>query len=217
MTDQLDLLPATKQPTRRMPVEPIVRAADIDGEYRWSATRAWGAGPRILWVLLNPSVADGKRDDPTMLRMIGFSYRWGFGSMVVVNLYPRITSNPFNLKAWIRVVDADNDITQVWPYQRTPLAALHHNLQIVRGQIAEATTYVAAWGNSVDHHRVEDVLDGMTLSVDTSEHDGFGIVRVPVDWYCLGKNDDGSPRHPLARGRNRVPDDAKLKVWRKAA
>ena len=87
-------IPASKP---RMPAPPIVRSAQIEGPYRWTMTRAWGAGPVITWVLFNPSDADGRRDDPTTLRMMGFSYRWGFGSMVVANVYPFIASKPADL------------------------------------------------------------------------------------------------------------------------
>src|SRR4051812_24923527 len=85
-----------------MPTEPIVRTAEIDGNYRWQATRAWGAGPCISWTLLNPSKADRRRDDPTMWRMMGFSYRWGFGSLIVTNLYPFISANQQALRNWRR-------------------------------------------------------------------------------------------------------------------
>ena len=45
----------------RYPSEPILRSATIEGDYRYTAERAWGAGLCILWCLLNPSVADGLR------------------------------------------------------------------------------------------------------------------------------------------------------------
>ena len=48
-------------PKPRMPSPPIARGAQIEGPYRWTMTRAWGAGGIIMWVLFNPSDADGKR------------------------------------------------------------------------------------------------------------------------------------------------------------
>lgn len=70
--DQLPLFdhPSTSPSPGRRPTGTIVRSAEIDGNYRWTARRAWGAGPCIHWNLLNPSEADALRDDPTMWRMI---------------------------------------------------------------------------------------------------------------------------------------------------
>lgn len=58
------------------------------GTYRCELRRWWRAGPPVAWLMLNPSTADGLHDDPTLRRIIGFTYRWGFGGLVVVNLYP---------------------------------------------------------------------------------------------------------------------------------
>jgi hypothetical protein len=35
-----------------------------------------------------------------------------------------------------------------------------------------------------------------------------------INWYCMGTNKDGSPKHPLARGHNRIPDDQQPILWR---
>ncbi len=61
---------------------------DINGRYRYSLWRAWSAyHPRIVFILLNPSAADGLRNDPTIRRCMGFARAWNFGSMEVVNLF----------------------------------------------------------------------------------------------------------------------------------
>ncbi len=56
--------------------------------YRYTLWREWDRdAPRLAWLLLNPSTADADDDDPTIRRCIGFAWRWGFGSIEVVNLY----------------------------------------------------------------------------------------------------------------------------------
>lgn len=200
----------------RRPMEPIVRSAEIDGIYRWSARRAWGAGPLIHWNCLNPSDADGKRDDPTMWRMMGFSLGWGFGSMVVTNTYPFISSTTDKLRAWKETWDwetFEGHGMRPWEIDKSSWSAFHHNLGII-GQCAQkAEASVAAWGAGVEAEDLQQLFDGARITVDTSEHDGFGEIGVPIEWKCLGTNGDGSPIHPLARGKHRVPDDAVLQPW----
>lgn len=66
-----------------------------DGRYRYWLAREWDASlPRIAWIMLNPSTADTRRNDPTVERVEGFSTRWGFGSYVVVNLYAFKATDP---------------------------------------------------------------------------------------------------------------------------
>src|ERR1700681_3527465 len=136
----------------RMPPPPIARTAQIEGPYRWSMSRAWGSGPTILWVCFNASNADGKRDDPTTLRMMGWSYRWGFGSMVVMNVYPFIASKPADLHAWRRTFDHKRyEELGMPPWKngndRGSWAAFHHNQRLISDLLTATPdmTCVAAW------------------------------------------------------------------------
>jgi hypothetical protein len=200
-----------------MPAEPIVRTADIDDNYRWVMYRAWGKGPTIVWCLFNPSNADGKRDDPTTFRMIGFSYRWGFGSMVVVNVYPFIASKPADLHAWRRTFDHKSyeDLGMpLWELNRDrgSWAAFHENQRRISKWIDGDTTLVAAWGHGPISSDLDHFLHGVRFSYEDEE---FGHLWIEPNWHCLGTNQDGSPIHPLARGLNRVPDDSTLKMWKR--
>jgi hypothetical protein len=225
MTEQLDLLarvPQKKQPSRYP--RDIARSAEIEqvGEdrYRWVAVRAWGSGPTIIWILLNPSTADGKVDDPTMRRMIRFSYRWGFGSLVVMNVYPIISSKPSIMNAWRRTFDHETWQDLGMPAWRTGVcrsswSAFFENTRRISARIDDDSKVVAAWGAGVDPKDLDYFIAHVSRRVDTNEHDGFGDVGVPITWHCLGKNEDGSPTHPLARGKHWVPDEAELRVWKR--
>lgn len=223
--NQLDLLPLSAPTTPlRFPQEPILREASIQDNYRWTATRAWGAGPCISWTLFNPSDADAKRDDPTMWRMMGFSYRWGFGSMIVTNVYPFIASQPAALRKWReswRREDVANDGGN-YEHNKSALNAWLHNLDIVQASLKKSQTHVAAWGNGPDAGDLEEFIDNVTWEWDTIgtaryRCTGDDGLRIKIDWMCLGITGLGAPKHPLARGLHRVPDDATLQVWRKAA
>lgn len=59
-----------------------------DGKYRYRLCRTWDAeAASVLFVMLNPSTADATQDDPTIRRCIGFAKRWGYGRLLVGNLF----------------------------------------------------------------------------------------------------------------------------------
>jgi len=64
------------------------------GRYRYALTRAWGDGPRLLAVLLNPSTADATRDDPTLARCMARARQAGCGALRVVNLFALCATDP---------------------------------------------------------------------------------------------------------------------------
>lgn len=65
------------------------------GRYRYELRRVWDPdGPLLEFVMLNPSTADASVDDPTIRRCIGFAKAWGYGGIVVHNLYALRATNP---------------------------------------------------------------------------------------------------------------------------
>jgi hypothetical protein len=89
----------------------VIRRAEIDptGVYRYSLLREWGESGRVLFVMLNPSTADGEQDDPTIRRCMGFASDAGFGGMSVVNLFAFRATDPDELVGADNPIGPDND------------------------------------------------------------------------------------------------------------
>ncbi|HEV8062732.1 MAG TPA: DUF1643 domain-containing protein [Gemmataceae bacterium] len=78
--------------------------------YRYTLTRTWSEqAPTVCWILLNPSTADEHKLDPTLRRCLGFSRDWGFGSMVVVNLFAFRSPYPPHVYAADDPIGPEND------------------------------------------------------------------------------------------------------------
>ena len=80
-----------------------------DGCYRYALERTWAPGPRMLWVLANPSTADGTTDDPTLRRCARFAHDHGCGGLAVVNLWAWRATHPRELRRVVDPVGPDND------------------------------------------------------------------------------------------------------------
>jgi hypothetical protein len=79
------------------------------GAYRYHLWRNWREGDRICWLMLNPSTADAKENDPTITKCLGFSKRWGYGGLDVVNLYGYRSTDPGRLREATDPVGPRND------------------------------------------------------------------------------------------------------------
>lgn len=113
------------------------------GRYRYDLGRDTGEGKgSILWIMLNPSTADAELDDPTIRKVVGFSRRWGFRHVKVVNLFALRATDPRELKAE-DALDAENI--------RALLAETYPT--VGHGQI------VFAWGGGLKHSKSEWVAD----------------------------------------------------------
>lgn len=157
------------------PVRPVADVVVADavisecGRYRYRLDRTWATGPRICWVMLNPSTADADADDPTIRKITGYSRRWGFGSLVVVNLWAWRSTDPKAL-----------------PFDKHDVVGPDANAYI-REALDDSNAVVCGWGCSVHkRHRArrESAVLGM---IRAARH-------VPK---ALALTADGSPTHPL--------------------
>ena len=75
----------------------MIRRAEfsIDKKERYSLKREWDKSKnKILYIMLNPSLADDKNDDPTIRRLISFTKKYNYGGFLVGNIFTTITPNP---------------------------------------------------------------------------------------------------------------------------
>lgn len=78
----------------------MIREAEfsIDKKERYSLNREWDKSKnKILYIMLNPSLADDKNDDPTIRRLINFTKKFNSGGFLVGNIFTTITPNPKEL------------------------------------------------------------------------------------------------------------------------
>jgi hypothetical protein len=141
------------------------------GHYRWWLERLWEPQrPRLLFIGLNPSRADGRRDDATLRRLVGFARGWGYGALEVLNLFGRISPSPAVLR---RAADPVGAATDAWIAQRMaaqPQAALW-----------------LGWGNQGSWRGRDRQVLALLQGLGASQRHGF----------CLGCTAAGQPRHPL--------------------
>ena len=71
------------------------------GKYRYELHREWDKKKRkVLFIMLNPSTACGVTDDLTTIRCMNFAKKWGYGGIMIGNIYPFRAKKPKDLKKW---------------------------------------------------------------------------------------------------------------------
>ena len=72
------------------------------GKYRYELHREWDKDKKkVLFIMLNPSTADHVEDDLTTRRCIKYAERWGYGGIMIGNIYAFRAKRPKDLKKWL--------------------------------------------------------------------------------------------------------------------
>jgi len=119
--------PARKVPRRALGSRGRINVAAISGtcSYRYRLVRVWNsAEPLLGWVILNPSTPDGRRDDPTVRRCMALSRAWGYGGVVIRNLYGLVSTDSATLSRHRDPVGprTDSELASCWEQDLTVLA-----------------------------------------------------------------------------------------------
>lgn len=147
--------------------------------FRYLLWRQWDVGPSVLWLMLNPSRADAERDDATVRKCVGFSRRWGYGQLSIVNLFSLVATKPEEIaRALDRWRPGD-------PHPSGGRTAEEHIL------IASARSHgiVYAWGGCAAPWPFR------TYHVTSLVEAARGGRPPPPQ--CLGYTKHGAPRHPV--------------------
>lgn len=112
--------------------------------WRYLLWRRWEpAAPVANFLMLNPSTADEVKLDPSCTRARRYAERWGFGALVVTNLFGWRATDPEDMRAAGDPIGSQNDGA------------------ILRAARA-ADLVVCAWGNHGSHlQRSAAVLSGL--------------------------------------------------------
>lgn len=152
------------------------------GHYRWWLERVWAPErPRLIFIGLNPSRADGCRDDPTLRRLQGFARAWGYGALEVLNLFARIAASPVLLR---RAADPVGAETDAWIQARLTAQA--------------RVPLWLGWGNNGGWGDRDLAVLLQLQQWLAAEDRGRACL-------CLGLTASGRPRHPLYLAGDLLP------------
>ena len=105
------------------------------GQHRYSLSRIWDEDKgKVLFIMLNPSTANAIHDDPTTIRCINYAKKWGYGGIMIGNIYPFRAKRPKDLREWIKY-------SGVYEYYREL-----DNENHVHDMVGQADLIVCAWG-----------------------------------------------------------------------
>ena len=77
--------------------------------YRYRLTRRWGPGRLLNYVMLNPSVADERHNDPTVERCERRARLLGFEAFSVTNIFAWRDTDPHQMKRAVSPNGPQND------------------------------------------------------------------------------------------------------------
>ena len=142
-----------------------------DGRYRYTLSRTDLGGKGVcVFIMLNPSTANAETDDPTIGRITAFATAWGYGMLVVGNLFAYRATNPREMRAVDDPVGPEND-------------------DFLKGMVMCADLVVCAWGNEALGRKRWEWRHRSTEIENVLKSTG----HVP---HHLGLTKRGMPRHP---------------------
>lgn len=161
-------------------------------EYRFFRKIIWDANLKIaMWVGLNPGTQNPLKEEAAVRVK-----RTGFGGVILVNIYPYVAYTVSDLKIW------RNSFGKHIEYNSSDV--FHENIDYVKDAIRGSSFSVAAWGAGLAGDGCElykrDIVTFLAFINGTK-------------FYSFGVTQNGSPRNPSGRGKNKVKDNAVPQIW----
>ena len=151
-------------------------------KYRYKLTRTWDEDKKkVLFIMLNPSTANHVQNDLTTIRCINFAEKWGYGGIMIGNIYPFRAKRPKDLRKWL------NDFIYSDGHGATKTNEVH-----AKEMAEQADMIVCAWG--CNHPGIPEWVDELG--------DLF---------YLELCKDNITPKHPLGNlSKDAIPTNYKL-------
>lgn len=143
--------------------------------YRYALWRHWnwqGHANCVMFIGLNPSTADEEKNDTTISKCIGFAKKFGYGGIYMLNLFAFRSTYPTDLIGVSDPIGPGNE--EAFGYYRSRVGLI-----------------VAAWGS---------VSTKLRVGLHCSRRIGEVTQAIDRVMNCLGRTQDGSPRHPSRLG-----------------
>ena len=133
--------------------------------WRYLLWRRWGDGPIANFLMLNPSTADEFKLDPSCTRARNYAERWGYGALIVTNIFGWRSTDPEEMKSAKDPVGRGND-------------------KAILKAAKEAQIVVCAWGNHGLHldrsQRVVAMLRARDVPLNFLRMNGQGQPAHPL-------------------------------------
>lgn len=158
--------------------QPTGAVISPDQKYRYALWRIWDESLGFVnWVMLNPSTADAETDDATIRKITSFTKAWGYGGLIVTNLF-----------AWR---ETDSKVLKKLPES---VLIGPENDAWLETVATVCSNQIAAWGQGGKLYHRQDFVRGMMKSWGRPMR-------------ALKRSKDGTPHHPLYLPGNSLPFD----------
>ena len=147
----------------------------------------------LAFIMLNPSTADEKENDPTIRRCIGFAKQWKYDVLHIYNLFTLVSTDPKELERYKgcyvsdeTTLESDETILE----HRSRVLDSYNDAHMASSFEKCQMDVVCAWGDWGAHRD----LNFRVRKVYRLLYEAYGVTRI---WHLGDLTAKGQPRHPL--------------------
>lgn len=123
-----------------------LKSATIVDCYRYTLSRIWNKDkPKLMFIMLNPSTADGTQDDPTIKSCMRIARAQGYGGINVGNLFAFRATDP----------------TQLWENEEVLDKVGPENDVYLQAMSEDSEHIIFAWGTNGRYQSRNEVVEKM--------------------------------------------------------